>query len=150
MIRVARWVAVALFSVAVALTPLTATFSHSGFEAWFPRWGSFQQSRRSDRPHVRLRDRTGLVITMHAAGVEPEQNEPNDRLLVVSWLGGCSDQLIDMTFEAESDGYLISKRELTSNGCPFLVGLSRTIVLRLRQPVDAASVQFDALEGSVR
>jgi hypothetical protein len=54
---------------------------------------------------VSLHDRTGLVVAMHAAAKPTEQNAPVDRLLVVSWLGGCGDHLIEMTFTAEANGY---------------------------------------------
>ena len=144
--RVARGLAVAVFSTAVAFTPLSATLSHSQHETWFPPWDSHDPA-----PHVRIYDRTGLVSAIYAVVDAPEGNAVIDRLLVLTWLGGCSDQLIQLTFEAaETGGYLISKRELSHNGCPFLVGIGRTVVLHLRWPVNALSVRFDAVEASVR
>lgn len=131
-----------VFSIVMVFTPLTSTFSHSQHEAWFPEWD------RHGRPRVVIHDRTGLVTAMSAVAYSPAQNSRVDRLLVVSWLGGCSEQVIDLTFEAVEGGYRLSK-SVSENGCSFLVGLTRTVALTLRRPVDVSSVQFDASEATV-
>ena len=140
--KIGRAVVVAVLVLMLAVTPLSAMFRPAYFEA------SLRASLWDGPPEVVLEDRTGLVSAMVAVdGTTLESAD--DQVLVLSWLGGCSEQIIWLTFHATGDGYRVEK-QTARNGCQLLVGLPRTLILVLRAPVDPATVEFEALEASIR
>ncbi|HYI22060.1 MAG TPA: hypothetical protein VEX62_05415 [Candidatus Limnocylindrales bacterium] len=145
----ARGLIVALLVLMVAVTPISAMFRPGYFEASLgyslvnPSESWFGPAR------VALDDQTGLVLAFVALE-KPPPTLPDDRLLVVNWLGGCSEQLVSLTFRTTDLGYSIEKREFSNRSCTFLIGLDRSVVLTLRAPVDARTVEFDAQEASVQ
>lgn len=141
-VTLARAALVAVLMLMLAVTPLTAMFRPAHFEAWL------QPSFWYGPPKVVLEDRTGLVsgmVATDAAAPAPAA----DRVLAVSWLGGCSEQVIWLTFESLGDGYRLDKRT-ASNGCVLLMGVRRTLVLVLRAPIDPSTVEFEEFESFVR
>jgi hypothetical protein len=136
MYRLGRAALVAVLVLFVAVTPLSAIFRPGYFDAQWPSTGH----DLAPPPHFVLEDQTGLV-----AGFVPAAQERTDavptRSLSISWLGGCDEQLVYLTFYASGGGYAFEKRT-TTNGCPFLVGIRRTVILALRAPVDPVSVRF--------
>ncbi len=51
------------------------------------------------------------------------------------------EQLVYLTFYERGGGYVVDKRT-TTNGCPFLVGMQRAVILVLRAPIDPTLVHF--------
>ena len=145
--QLARAALVALFVLVIAVTPLSATFRPAYFEVTLPDFSGWPGSFGA--PSVVLEDRTGLVLGMAARQSSSPKSLPDDRLLVVSWVGGCSDQVTWLTFQATAGGYRIDRR-VVDNGCPFMIALGRSIVLVLRAPLDASLVEFKALDASVQ
>jgi hypothetical protein len=134
--RFLRAALVALLVLFVAVTPLSAIFRPGYFDAQWPATGH----DLAPPPHLVLQDETGLVAGLvRGTGVRTTQGPT--RALSISWLGGCDEQLIYLTFYGRDDGYVVDKRT-TTNGCPFLIGIQRTVTLVLRAPVDPQSVQF--------
>jgi hypothetical protein len=140
--QLARAALAAVLVVMLAVAPLTAMFRPAHFEAWL------EPSFWYGPPKVVLEDRTGLVSGMVATD-GPAPASAADRVLAVSWLGGCDEQVVWLTFESFGSGYRLDKRT-ASNGCVLLMGLRRTLILVLRAPVDPSTVEFEELESSVR
>lgn len=90
-----------------------------------------------------------MVLGISATDGDAPPSTPDDRLLVVSWLGGCFDQQIWLDFHRFGDGYRITKRQ-TNGGCPFMIGISRTVVIVTRLAIDPGAVTFEATEAKVR
>ena len=141
-----RTLAIAAFAFVIATTPLGSLLNGGVHEAWMPAsalgfgWG---------RVKVIVEDRTGLVAGIAASDWGRPDPSPDDRMLVLGWLGGCSDQQIWLTLRAVGDGYRVDKSEI-GNGCPFMVGIGRTVTMVTRAPVDPARVAFDAPEATIR
>jgi hypothetical protein len=136
MSRAVRAALVAVLVLFVAVTPLSAIFRPGYFDFVWPATGH----DLAPPPHVVLEDQTGLVAGFVPAAQEHAAAGPT-RSLSVSWLGGCDEQLVYITFYGSGGSYTLEKRT-ASNGCPFLVGIGRTVVLVLRAPVDPSSVHF--------
>ena len=141
--KLARAATVALLILAVAVTPLSASFRPGVLETRFPAYGL------DSGPRVVFEDTTGLVQTIAIPRWSVEYEEQTDRILVVSWLGGCADRLYWLTFSQTPTGYRIAPRTV-SFGCGYMIGLGRTLVLGLRAPIDPAIVEFQETEASVR
>ena len=139
--RIARGGAVALLIAVMAVTPLSVVFSAGRFETWLPG----DLLGRSFVPAT-LVDETGLVraISHGPGGDEGSVVNPsgNRRVLTVSWLGGCGDQSVTLTFGRSSTGYAIRQRTFEW-GCPYMIGIWRSVAIYLWSPVDASTVTFD-------
>ena len=83
-----------------------------------------------------------------AIGHDPFQQATGTNLFL-SWMGGCSEDLVSLTLYKFGDRYVVDKQTV-SNGCALQVGIYRNVVLTLRAPIHPAQVDFAALEASVR
>jgi hypothetical protein len=142
--RIAAALLVAFMVLVVAVTPLSATTDRGYFELWLPSNGV--EPGLVFRPHVVLFDDTGLVRAFVPDvaedvrdGVHPSAGMTS--VLHVSWVGGCGDTLIQLHLYPRSDGFELDERT-QDNGCPFLIGISRSLTLLLSTPIDAASVRL--------
>ena len=140
---IARAALIAILVVLLAVTPLSAIFRPAYFEALFPAEGIAVPLR------VVLDDRTGLAagfgpVEAVRSGDGVENPAGNRRALIVSISGGCGDHQTWLTFDRSDDGFRIEAR--TSRwGCGFLILLTRDVVIHLRAPVDASTVEFESL-----
>jgi hypothetical protein len=141
---IGRAAMIAVLVVLLAVTPLSAIFRPAYFEVVFPGSGSVATLR------VVVDDRTGLVAGLSRVDFSPLIDEgvsngpgENRRALFVTLFGGCGDRLAWLTFDRGDGGFVIEERT-TRYGCNFLIGLSRTVVLQLRAPVDASTVEFES------
>jgi hypothetical protein len=135
---------IAVLVVLLAVTPLSAIFRPAYFEVVFPGSGFVATLR------VVVDDRTGLVAGVSQVDFSPVVDEgvsngpgENGRSLFVTLFGGCGDRLAWLTFDRADNGFVIEERT-TRYGCGFLIGISRTVVLQLRAPVDASTVKFES------
>ncbi|MEO6350028.1 MAG: hypothetical protein ABIP53_05190 [Candidatus Limnocylindrales bacterium] len=149
MMRFSRPLAVALFVVAMAVTPLTAATSGGHFEYRYPARGAMD----SFGHRVVVLDRTGMVAGIGPAGSEHAGRVSNignsGNWLGVNWsAGGC-----------ETDSRLVLVRvgvryriDVTSGGvgCGFLNLTGYSIVLKLWSPIDAATVEVVSRYDSPR
>jgi hypothetical protein len=127
----------------MAVTPLSAVIGPPTFEVQFLGHGFVAPLR------VVLDDRTGLVVALHPSQSGRHEGVENDpasgRILVVSLFGGCGDRLTRLTLERVESGFRIEERT-SRGGCSFLIGITRTVAIHLRVPVDAASVQLQSVD----
>jgi hypothetical protein len=94
---------------------------------------------------VTIDDQTGLVGSIGVGrpdgakeGIHADPVDPNR--LVVTWLGGACDRATRFSL-GRSDGVLILHRvDFESSGSCVLVGISRSIVIDMREPVLAEDV----------
>ena len=142
--RLGSVVVAGLLLVVIAVTPLSAFTSGGVFESKMPATGY----PWSMPVRVIVEDPTGTVLGIAAAQAWPPASRPDDRLLAVSWLGGCRDQQIWLTLAPTTGGYRVIKRE-TDNGCGLLMGIPRTVVMVTRLPIDPVTVSFEALGAEV-
>jgi hypothetical protein len=143
--RIGSFLVAGLLVLVMAVTPLRAFISGGIHEASMPASGLMPWSLPV---RVIVEDVSGMVLGISATAQRPPPSLPDDRLVVVSWLGGCSDQGIWLNFHKFGDGYRIIKRE-TSNGCGFMIGTFRTVVMVTRLPIDPARVSFNAPEADI-
>ena len=139
---IVRAALIAVLVVLLAVTPLSAIFRPAYSEVVFPGRPLVATLR------VVVDDRTGLVAGVSQVdstvdeGVSNGPHE-NGRSLFVTLFGGCGDRLTWLTFDRADGGFVIEERT-TRYGCSFLMGISRTVVLQLRAPVDASTVKFES------
>jgi len=126
---------IAFLILAVAVTPLLATFRPASFDLVVVQAGSQGVLRAT------LEDQTGLVegFNFDADAQESPGGTPT-RSLVLSWGGGCDNPDIYMRLIPSDDGYLFVER--TSGDCQSLVSITRTFSIALRSPIDPASVEI--------
>ena len=141
--RVAFGSGVIVLMAVLAFTNLNTVFHPGHFEAKFPAWSAAYPA-----PTVVVEDRTGFVMAMAASGGREPFAQPDDRSLVISWLGGCSDDIVSLTLYNVGGSFVVDKQTI-DNGCALDVGIQRSVMLVLRAPIDARRVQFDAFEASV-
>jgi hypothetical protein len=141
--RIVRGGAVTLLIAVMAVTPLSVVFSAGRFETLISgsRLGRQWVS-------VTLQDHTGLVRGIspgRSDNLDPVTNPGGNRnVITVSWLGGCGDWSVDLSFRRSGSGYVISERTFEF-GCSFLmIGIGHSVAIQLWSPVDAASVKFDS------
>jgi hypothetical protein len=143
--KLVRAAAVALLILVMAVTPLSAVLSAGHFEAWLPTWDGFDHTSLK----VTLDDQTGMVraITAARSGELDRVINPGDNryVLVVSWLGGCSDRLATLSFRVSGAGFVLVERTMRW-GCPLLIGLGRSVAIHLWSPVDASLVDYVSLD----
>jgi hypothetical protein len=138
--RFLRPTAVAVFVLAIAVTPLTATTSSGHFEYRFPPRDSMDWFGHS----VEVDDRTGLIANIGPANLESREHVSNignsGNWLLVRWLAGGCEAFTRLVFQRVGAGYQI---DVTSGGsrCPYLDLRGYSIVLKLWSPVDAATVE---------
>ena len=141
--RLARFAGIAFLVIVMAVTPLSVVFSAGRFETLLPGSSLGWQSIS-----VTLEDQTGLVRSISPGrfdSLEPVVNPGGDRkVITVSWLGGCGDKSVNLSFRASRTGYVISQRTFEF-GCSFLmIGIGHSVAIHLWSPVDAATVAFDS------
>lgn len=143
--RLARAAVVGVMVLALAITPLSVVLSAGHFETWLPSWDVFGRTSLQ----VTMDDQTGLVraITAAQSGELDRVINPGDKthVLVVSWMGGCSDRLAMLSFRATDAGLVLAERTI-GWGCPLDIGLGRSVAISLWSPVDAATVKFESLD----
>lgn len=141
--RIARALVAALLIGLMSVTPLSAVLEPGRHETRLPAW-----SDNIRGVPVVLDDRTGRVagIGLVPATLEDGVSNPagNDRMLLVNWVGGACDHAVSLLFEHTNSGYRLAMRTDRASGC-ILVGVGRAVVLRLRSPVDAATVRLEDL-----
>jgi hypothetical protein len=127
---------IALLILAVAVTPLLATFRPASYDLLYRDAGSSQ----APFGDVTLEDQTGLVMGFNVdfdAAASPAGTPT--RSLVLSWLGGCENPDIYMRFIPVGDRYMLVERT-SGDRCEDLVLHGRTFSIALRAPVDPSSV----------
>jgi hypothetical protein len=141
-LRGMRSVATLVLSVAVAgcvLPPrqFTARFPGDGFLEALP---------------VVLEDRTGLVESISIGPPAPMEIHVGEvaaaadpTMLVAAWLGGACDRKAHLIFERLEDSrYRIAQETSTTDGACILLGVERTVTLRLSEPLDATAVTLES------
>lgn len=141
--RFVRGSTVVFLVLAMAITPLSVVFSAGRFDTKLPG-GLLGRAFVS----ATLVDETGLVraISPGPGGAEGSPVNPggDKRVLTVSWVGGCGDQGVTLTFGRSATGYAITERTFEW-GCSFLmIGIWRSVAIYLWSPVDAATVTFES------
>jgi hypothetical protein len=140
--RFARATAVAVMVVAIAVTPLSTVFAGGQFETWVPSWSISHPTW----VHVVINDQTGMVRAISQGRTDAPDGISNvagdQRVLVASWVGGCADQEIELTLGRSDSGYVLDERTTIAWGCPFDIGIVRTVAIYLWSPIDAATVVF--------
>lgn len=132
--RLAGAAFIAFLVLAVAVTPLLATFRPATFELWF-------RESPSSLGSVTLEDHTGLVLGFNVnPGVPDSPAGVPTRSLVVSWEGGCTNPDIYTRFIPVNDGYLLVERT-SGDWCMLYSGGRRTFSIALRAPIDPATVE---------
>jgi hypothetical protein len=133
--RVVGALFIAFLILAVAVTPLLATFRPASFDLVY-------RESSSSLMRVTLEDQTGLVMgfSVNPEAVPSPDGEPT-RSLVVSWGGGCKNPDIYMRLIPSGDGYLLVERT-SGDYCELFNLVIRTFSIALRAPVDPASVQI--------
>ena len=127
---------IAFLILAVAVTPLLATFRPASYDLRYRDDGS-PQAPFGD---VTLEDQTGLVMGFNVDANAPA-SPPGQltRSLVLSWLGWCENPDIYMRFIPIGDRYMLVERT-SGDRCQDLVVHERTFSVALRAPVDPSSV----------
>lgn len=138
--RLAGAAFIAFLVLAVAVTPLSATFQKGYFELWLP------STLMGPTPHVVLFDDTGNVRallptapTRLVEGVSPTSG--HTREIAVAWLGGCGDGTITLHLFRSPNGYSLTE-QTNHDGCQLLIGVGRQFTLLLYSPIDASTVDF--------
>lgn len=138
-----RTLAIAVFAVAIAITPLSAVTSGGHFEYRYPATGLFDWFGHT----VAVDDRTGLIAGIgpaHPTALGSVANVAHSgNWLLVEWSAGGCDSHSRLRFEGVDVGYLIV---VTSGGrrCSFLSLTSYALVLKLWSPVDAENVSLES------
>ncbi len=139
-----RLLAIAVLTLAVALTPLSAVTAGGQFEYRYPPMGDVGDWFGHT---VVVEDFTGLVAsigpakaTLHGAVSNVGQS---GNVLVVQWLAGGCETNSRLRFERFEAGYRIV---VTTGGtrCSFLSLAGYSLVLNLWSPVDADSVSLES------
>lgn len=127
-----RGIAIALFVLVMAITPLSAFTSGGFFETWTS--DGFGQSIR-----VTLNDHTGLVRAIAPRLSESASQDP--RVLTVDLVAGCGGYWANLDFRRLAEGYVVEHR-VDRIGCPFLnlVGYGG-VAITLWAPLDVSTVQ---------
>jgi hypothetical protein len=131
---------ITILVLAVAITPLIATFRPASFDLVYYE-PSVGLHISADVLRATLEDQTGLIegfnvdpnTALSPAGVPT-------RSLVVSWLGGCDNPDVYMRLIPEDDRYLFVERT-SGDECLSDVGHQRTFSIALRAPIDPATVE---------
>lgn len=127
---------IAFLVLAVAVTPLLATFRPASFDLLYRDDGL----PRAPFGDVTLEDQTGLVMGFNVDSNAPASPSGTPtRSLVLSWLGGCENPDIYMRFIPVGDRYMLVERT-SGDRCQGLVLHRRTFSIALRAPVDPSSV----------
>jgi hypothetical protein len=125
--------AVAVLVLAVAVTPLSATFRPAFFDVrYVDPTGSVLAAT--------LEDQTGLVSAFAYA---PQASPTSGRTttLVVDLSGGCRDPNLYIRFMAVGEAYRLVERT-SGSWCQLLDLQTRRFALALRAPIDSASVEI--------
>ena len=142
--RMALVVVITVLAGVVAFSKFDTVLFPGRFEAKFPTLGSGAYPQ----PTLVLQDNTGLVLDV-GVGSELAPTHVDARNLVLGWMGGCNEGLVTLTMNGVG-GRVVVDKQVVSNGCPWLIGLERTVVLRLRQPLDPSLVDFEASLAKVQ
>jgi hypothetical protein len=148
-VRRPRLLAIAVLTLAVALTPLSAVTAGSHFEYRYPpsggRGGLFGHT-------VVVEDLTGLVAAIgpaHSAAQGTVSNVGGSgNLLVVQWLAGGCETGSRLRFEPFHEGYRIVVNTGGSR-CSFLDLTGYALMMKLWLPVDAARISLESPYDSV-
>jgi hypothetical protein len=126
---------IAFLVLAVAVTPLLATFRPASFDLIY-------SESPSSLMRVTLEDQTGLVMGFNSQPqlAESPGGSPT-RSLVVSWAGGCINPDIYMQLIPSGDGYLLVERT-SGDYCEQQTLVERTFSIALRAPIDPATVEI--------
>lgn len=133
--RILGAIFIAFLVLAVAVTPLLATFRPASFDLLY-------SESPSSLMRVTLEDQSGLVMGFNVLP-DPAKSPGGTptRSLVVSWDGGCENPDIYMRLIPSGGGYLLVERT-SGDFCQFLNLVPRTFSIALRAPVDPASVEI--------
>lgn len=126
---------VAFLVLAIAVTPLSATYRPAYFDL------RYVQAPIGSVLNATLEDQTGLVSGVAYAPDATPTNSGSTSTLVVSWIGGCEKPNIYMRFFAVDGGYRLAE-QTTGTWCQLLIGNIRTFAMTLRAPIDAAAVEI--------
>ena len=125
---------IAFLILAVAVTPLLATFRPASFDLLF-------SESPSSLMRVTFEDQTGLVMGFNSNPQLAESPEGTPtRSLVVSWGGGCVNPDIYMQLIPSGDGYLLVERT-SGDFCELQTLTQRTFSIALRAPIDPATLE---------
>jgi hypothetical protein len=146
--RVLRPIAVALFVLAIAVTPLTAVTAEGHFEYRYPPRHAMDLFGH----RIVVDDQTGMVAAIGPTGPDCCSGSVSNlggsgNTLVVEWLAGGCDAYSQLVIRRSAVGYTI---DITSGGrtCPYLDLRGYAILLKLWSPIDAASVDVVSEFGS--
>lgn len=134
-----RWPVGLVLGVLLAFVLTGCEALASRFELHFPARGGIEALT------VVVAGRVGIVrdVTNGPEAARDGITAVPDRAdqLVVAWVGGACDHRITLTLEAAADGYTITERTQGASGC-LLIGVGRSVVLWLSQPLAAEGVHF--------
>lgn len=133
-VRVASALLIAFLVLAVAVTPLSATFQPGYFDLRLA-------SPYGNTLGVTLEDDTGLVMALTDADSRPSSQAGMTRSLTVDWEGDSDDSGIWMHFFAIDGGYRLVETTTKYMSRSFGTGRGARFVLILRAPIDPSTVQ---------
>lgn len=133
-VRVASALLIAFLVLAVAVTPLSATFQPGYFDLQFV-------SPYGSSLSVTLEDDTGLVMAFAGADSRPSSQPGMTRSLTVDWEGDSDDSGIWMHFFAIDGGYRLVETTTKYMSRAIGIGIGHRFVLVLRAPVDPSTVE---------
>jgi hypothetical protein len=143
-LRLMRSVAALVLSVTVAVAG--CVLPSRQFTARFPSDGFLEAVP------VVLEDRTSLVESISTGPPGPMEIHDGEvgaaadpTMLVVTWLGGACDRETHLIFErVEGNRYRIVEETRTTGGACILLGVTRTVTLKLSEPLDATTVTLES------
>ena len=143
--RLAGILAIGVFVIAVAMTPLGSILYGGVYDSWLTR------SHDRGPVGVLVHDQTGIVAaaaTYPNDGVDWSVDGSHARVLVVPWsvCGGRA----DLVFSRTATGYEAQAPTVEFGWCSWFTGSTNGVTaLSLRAPIDTSEVDFTGLEASV-